>query len=212
MARKEKKYHFIYKTINLLNNKYYLGMHSTDNLNDGYMGSGKRLKRSLNKYGKENHKVETLEFLDSREELKKREADIVNLNEIAKEKCMNIVVGGEGGFISEFGCKKGAKKMNEIVNFRKSTNLEFYNKWKTAMVNKLKERHKEGKIKYNTFLGKKHSEETKNKIGLTNSKKQKGTLNSQYGTCWITNGKNNKKIKKEKLEIFILEGWNKGRI
>ena len=35
MARKEKQYHFIYKTTNLLSGKYYLGMHSTDNLQDG---------------------------------------------------------------------------------------------------------------------------------------------------------------------------------
>jgi group I intron endonuclease len=97
MARKEKKYHFIYKTTNLLSGKYYIGMHSTDDLNDGYMGSGKRLRYSINKYGKQNHKVDILEFFDSRDELKKREKEIVNLNELSKEECMNIIVGGEGG-------------------------------------------------------------------------------------------------------------------
>ena len=54
MSRKEKEYHFIYKTMNLINEKYYIGMHSTDNLNDGYIGSGKRLWHSIRKYGKEN--------------------------------------------------------------------------------------------------------------------------------------------------------------
>ena len=91
MARKEKQYHFIYKTTNVLNGKYYYGMHSTDNLNDGYYGSGRRLKRSLNKYGKENHKVEILEYLPNRESLINREKEIVNLNEIAKEDCMNLM-------------------------------------------------------------------------------------------------------------------------
>jgi hypothetical protein len=38
----------------MLNNKYYIGMHSTNNLEDGYIGSGDRIRRSLKKYGKEN--------------------------------------------------------------------------------------------------------------------------------------------------------------
>ena len=40
-------------------------------------------------------------------------------------------------------------------------------------------------------------------------KDRSGKLNSQYGTMWITNGKKNKKIKKEEK---IPEGWTKGRI
>lgn len=44
-------------------------MHSTDNLEDGYLGSEKRLRYSINKHGAENHEREILEFVDSREEL-----------------------------------------------------------------------------------------------------------------------------------------------
>ena len=39
--------------------------------------------------------------------------------------------------------------------------------------------------------------------------KNSGEANSQYGTMWITNGTENKKIKKENV---IPEGWYKGRI
>lgn len=94
--RKEKKYHFIYKTTNLLSGRYYIGMHSSDSLTDGYLGSGKRLRYSINKYGKEHHVREILEFCKTREELKSREEEVVNLNEIAKIDCMNMVVGGQG--------------------------------------------------------------------------------------------------------------------
>ena len=97
MARKEKQHHFIYKTTNLLNGKYYYGMHSTDNLNDGYLGSGRRLKRSLNKYGKENHKREILEYLLDRKTLIEREKSIVNENLLSDNLCMNLKLGGEGG-------------------------------------------------------------------------------------------------------------------
>ena len=38
--------------------------------------------------------------------------------------------------------------------------------------------------------------------------KNKGSNNSQYGTMWITNGVDNKKIRKEDV---MPEGWYKGR-
>lgn len=36
-------------------------------------------------------------------------------------------------------------------------------------------------------------------------------LGSAYGTCWIHNDKESKKIKKEKLDFYINNGWYKGR-
>jgi hypothetical protein len=62
-----------------------------------------------------------------------------------------------------------------------------------------------------SFLGKKHSSETKKKISEANALSQLGEKNSQFGTCWITRDCENKKIKKEDLESFLSEGWIKGR-
>ena len=59
------------------------------------------------------------------------------------------------------------------------------------------------------WTGKKHREDTKKKIGEINSIKQKGERNSQFGTCWITNGTIDKKIMKYDLHLF--EGWSMGR-
>lgn len=89
-----RKYHFIYKTTNLINNKYYIGMHSTDNLNDGYLGSGSRLWRSIKHYGKENFKVEILEHLSDRKTLKQREAELVHEELLKDSLCMNLALGG----------------------------------------------------------------------------------------------------------------------
>lgn len=70
---KKEKYFYIYKTTNLINDKIYIGQHSTFNINDRYLGSGSNFQKALKKYGKENFKCEILEFCNSREELNERE-------------------------------------------------------------------------------------------------------------------------------------------
>jgi hypothetical protein len=94
MARPQKKYHYIYKTICIPTSKYYIGMHSTDSLDDGYQGSGVIIKRSIKKYGKDNHITEILEFADNRNNLKIREAEIVNRDLINDPLCLNLYLGG----------------------------------------------------------------------------------------------------------------------
>jgi len=56
--------------------------------------------------------------------------------------------------------------------------------------------------------GKCHSSETKLKIGAVTSLAQRGDGNSQFGTIWITDGIETKKIKKD---LIIPTGWYKGR-
>ena len=91
----EHKYHYFYKITNLLNNHFYYGIHSTDNLNDGYFGSGQRLKMAIKLYGRENFKKEILKFFDSREKLSEYEALIVNENCVADRECYNMAIGGD---------------------------------------------------------------------------------------------------------------------
>lgn len=42
-------YHFVYKTTNTINSKYYYGVHTTSDIDDGYLGSGVLLRRSIKK-------------------------------------------------------------------------------------------------------------------------------------------------------------------
>ena len=58
------------------------------------------------------------------------------------------------------------------------------------------------------WTGRKHKKETKKKIGDKNKIAQTGTNNSQFGTIWITNEHENRKIKKTEC---IPEGWCLGR-
>lgn len=88
-------YHYFYKITNLINGKYYYGIHSTNNLEDGYMGSGTCLKKAYKKYGIENFNKEILRYFDNREELANYEEFIVNENLITDFNCYNISKGGE---------------------------------------------------------------------------------------------------------------------
>lgn len=219
MARKKPHIHYIYKTTCNITKRYYIGMHSTSNLEDGYLGSGKRLRYSIRKYGKENHTKEILEFLPTREELIIRESEIVDKILISDKMNMNLCVGGQGGFISSDGVKKGRKKTDKILlekygkDFRKIISKNYQNSLsnneKKERNEKIKNKLKEINFNHSTFKGRHHSNESKNKIGKSNSLKQKGKKNSQYGTCWITNGVESKKIYKGDL---IPKGWKLGRI
>jgi hypothetical protein len=210
-------FYTIYKTTNRLNGKYYIGKHQTKVLNDEYMGSGKLLKRAIEKYGKENFTKEILHIFETEEEMNTKEKELV----IVSEETYNLNEGGYGGFgyINSKGLNNGkrspeseerrTKKISKILK-------EIYNtesgKLKMKEIStkgqqRLKELYPEG-----IWKGKKHSEETKKLIGSKNSINQQGSKNSQYGTCWVTNGKENKKIKREELDNYMKLGYNRGRI
>jgi len=211
MSRKEKEYNYIYKTTCKVTERYYIGMHSTSNLDDGYLGSGKRLWYSLNRYGKENHNKEILEYLPDRSSLKKREKEIVTSDLIKNNLCMNLKEGGDGGFISLEACTKGGLMAGKIQKEKIESNPEYREILKEQWVKKVKLAHETGKIKYNGMLGKKMTESAKRMMGDKNKIKQKGESNSQHGTCWITKDGENKKIKKDELPDWNKEGWINGR-
>lgn len=89
-------YHFVYKTINQINGKFYYGVHSTNDLNDGYLGSGKNLKKAIKKYGLENFSRIIICFFDSKEEALYVEKTIVTKELVQDNNCYNLIVGGGG--------------------------------------------------------------------------------------------------------------------
>ncbi len=212
MARKKRNIHYIYKTTCNVTGKYYVGMHSAYNLEDGYMGSGKRLRYSIRKYGVENHTKKILEYFETREELVLREIEIVTKELVENPMCMNLREGGTGGFSSE------QQKLNAIKSNEKQKLLRQDPEWVEKKSNKLSKartlEYLDGTRDKNwikNWEGETHSEESKQLMSKVKKGTGVGETNSQYGTCWITKDGLNKKIKKEDLETHQLDGWVKGR-
>jgi len=90
-------YYLIYKITNNLNGKFYIGQHKTENINDGYMGSGLNIRRAIIKYGIENFTKEILYFCTDLLTMNMVEEMLVNEEFIAREDTYNIALGGRGG-------------------------------------------------------------------------------------------------------------------
>ncbi|WP_407307333.1 hypothetical protein [Acinetobacter sp.] len=205
--------HIIYKTTNILNGRFYIGMHSTENIDDGYLGSGRRVKAEVKKYGKKNFVREVLEYLPSREALCARETEIVCEELLSNPLCLNLKNGGEGGGkfssvehqrkCSLAGVKATKEKWKSDPQFRKAG-------CQRASA-EMKKKHTEGKIRYDTFKNKHLGDNHRSKIGKKSSEHQTGEGNSQFGTCWVTDGVKPVKIKKEQLDEYLVKGFRRGR-
>ena len=91
-------YYLIYKITNNVNNKIYIGKHQTENKDDEYMGSGKILKRAVEKYGLDKFTKEILFECNSLEEMNQKEAEIVDEEFVARLDTYNVKLGGQGGW------------------------------------------------------------------------------------------------------------------
>lgn len=238
MARKAKKYHFIYKTLNLLNGKYYIGMHSTNNLNDGYIGSGTYLKRSIKKYGKDNFKFEILSFHLNRKELVEAEKKYITEAVMKDWLCMNLRSGG-GGSPESFVFPDGAKKRISIESsksYRERVGEKRAEIWSNRISKSLIKYYKKNGV--SDDIRKKLSESHKGQAAWNRGKQtglipwNKGVVGSMVNKgcgvkkgnkawnkgivnqrIWIFNEhtRETKQINPMELGNFLLVGWKKGR-
>ena len=210
-------FYLIYKITNNINNKIYVGSHKTKNKDDGYMGSGKYLNHAIQKYGIENFTKEILFVFDNPKDMYDKEAEIVNDDFLAEENTYNLKRGGFGGFdyINSYGLTARIPWTDAArVKAMESRALITSDEWSTIQKEKC-ERYSKDEKKLWTLAARDaaltNDVKEKRKTTLKKINHQQGHLNSQFGTCWITNNGINKKIKYTELDNFISLGWSKGR-
>lgn len=110
--------YIVYKTINKINNKIYIGVHKTENpeIFDGYLGNGVYVQRPssysnpkthfqfvIKKYGVENFMRTVVKVFDVENDAYKLESELVNEEFIKREDTYNLVPGGRD--VSQFMVK-----------------------------------------------------------------------------------------------------------
>jgi hypothetical protein len=94
----------VYKITNIINGKYYIGVHLTNNPNDSYFGSGKAIKQAIKVHGKENFTKEILYLTEDKKQAYLKEIELTrNFNQNDN---YNMRLGGVGGFSKE-NARKG---------------------------------------------------------------------------------------------------------
>jgi|AntAceMinimDraft_18_1070375.scaffolds.fasta_scaffold28010_4 hypothetical protein len=152
----------IYKTTNLINNKYYIGKDAKNN--PKYLGSGKILKKAILKYGKKNFGKEIFCYCKSLIELNKKEIEYVTQEIVDDPNSYNLALGGP------IGANLGKYKKKSVVK-----GIGF----KQMFINKYGK--DKGIIKYEKYRKNKSESVKGKKNGMFGSNKTKGEKNGMFG-------------------------------
>ena len=118
-------FHYVYEITNNINGRKYIGKHSTNDMNDGYMGSGIAIKQAIKKYGSKNFSKKIIKSFETSEEAFKFEKEIIEqLDCVNNYKYYNMSDGGIGGV----GTLSGKTELEKV---------EIYNRMKNTLKGKM---------------------------------------------------------------------------
>lgn len=196
-------YYIIYKTLNVLSGQYYIGCHQTLNLHDGYLGSGKYLRRAVKKYGKENFKFEILHTARSKEEMFALERSMVTEELVNDPLSYNLKLGGSGGNPGIVGAFKGKKHSAETKEKQRQASLA-----QVTTDDKRRKLSENNAMRNNLEIRKKVAMSLTGRVCSTEHCKKVAEAN--LGKILINNGTVAKRIPKDDLVKYENTEWSKG--
>ncbi len=217
-------HYYLYQTRNTVNDKVYVGVHQTEDLNDGYLGSGVALQHAIEKYGVEAFEKTVLETFESADAMYAREAEVVDEAFLAREDVYNLKVGGSGGwdYVNNHIQSKSWRRMGGIAVKMQCRGIFGSD---STIRDRARQTLREKRLglfnpevqKCGAAIGQplavhaalSEESRTKRKATLTSIQHQQGERNSQFGKRWITNGVDNAIVHKDQP---IPGGWRLGRV
>lgn len=165
-------YGFIYITTNLINGKKYIGQKK--GYSDTYLGSGKVLKLAIKKYGRENFKREILDYAYSKDELNLKEDYYIHkYNAHHSDEFYNI----SSSYTPNVWEDKTEEEKQELIE----TIREAHSKgtYQTEEFRQKMSQVTSGKN--NGMYGKKHTEQSKEKMSENSKGLTSGESNGMFG-------------------------------
>ena len=222
---KEHKYYYFYKVTNVINNHFYYGIHCTDNLNDGYMGSGVLLHKAFKKHGIENFNKEIIKYFETWQDALEYERNIVNESLIKDPNCYNIARGGKGFAENNVIVFDPSQNKNIMIS---NTDPRFISgELKPYDYGKIMVKDKDGN-KFRVYptdpryisgeviplaKGVKKSLTHRQKLSEASKKLVANKTHNWTNSCFIHKMENNQKINKriqlDELQKYLNDGWIK---
>lgn len=190
----EKKFHYIYKVTHIESKRTYIGIHSTNDIDDRYFANGVYLssdkskndwvrlnhgdkareghiKHALIKYGKKAFKREIIEYCNSREELITREGEIVTQDFVEKDDNFNHRTGGYANTVFSKEVREQISKNNPMQ--RADIRKKVSDAQKKIWTPEKKEEFSKNNPMYNPETRKQHSGEKSSWFGRKHTKESK---------------------------------------
>lgn len=139
---------YFYKITNKINGKYYYGVHSTQNLNDGYMGSGVILAKAYKKYGIDNFQKKILRYFNNKEQMYQFQNKIVTMEQVNNDMCYNVVIGGNNSYVKKHLSQLARMKNKDSQQFRQKIRQAQRKYWSTGNIEEKKKKISDGVKKY----------------------------------------------------------------
>lgn len=215
---RERRFNIVYKTTVEVGSEkyYYIGKHSTDVLEDGYLGSGVRFRRFLRDHPDSKIVREILSIHPTVEEALQEEERVVTLGMLRDPYCLNSIKGG-GTFDTTgrvYSQEERERQSQRLKGHRVSE------KQKQVISQLFKGRRSPTKGKVWVSLGEERHlvdpqevfrwEEAGYVKGLPKVTGQKA-LEFHKNSVWVHLGQDSKLIRKEELDKYIGEGYKQGR-
>jgi hypothetical protein len=213
-------YYTVYRTQNIVNGKYYFGVHKTQDPYDKYLGSGKILKSAIAKYGEDRFLKNVCFIFDNAEEAFAKEDELIQTYRV-DPMCYNLRKGGSGGFdyinskSNQTWRLTAVNKLNANRNAREAADLELKQmRYKQRMSNlTAPPASKEvlallSKKAAMIWTGRKHRDSSKELM----RQHKIGEKNSMFGRKWMFHLElGNRFCLRNEFNRLLNAGWQFGR-